>query len=148
MICCESALVDGLTGLPSYINVFDTIRAFPTQPPLAQVRPDTPGSPLLSIRASAVWMLLEGESPEDQYEYEMTIQPPGHNERIVQNGVFRFEKRFFRFDMAILANPETLPLANGILWIASRIRHPGHDWISQSYPLVVEVFGQNPPPPE
>jgi hypothetical protein len=96
----------------------------------------------------ATWMAESGDTPDVEFEYELraivpAAQPvPGlvAGQAIVglAAGTFRFETPIHRFT-APFEQPVPVGLS-GTLWFESRIRKKGvEEWLSQAYPILVEI---------
>ena len=100
--------------------------------------------------------MTDSESQYD-FEFETRLHVPGGQDPIpLANGTFRFEKASHRIDTGVLF-PVVLPRQpeRGIMEVECRIRKVGDsEWISQSFPILVEVkhitaeTPQAPPPPD
>jgi hypothetical protein len=143
IICCESVVIDSFTGLPSYINVFDTLKiAITALPAVAGTLPEFSVMQNLRIRAAAVWMLEQDEEEKlnEEYEHGFLIHPPSRSAGpgLSPTVHFKFDKPFYRFDAVVQGPPFT---EEGMCFVESRIRKKGaEEWKSQNYPLRIEVI--------
>ena len=143
LICCETAVVDGTTGLVSYLNVFDSIHLTPVTEPNSPPEPGAIPGAALRMRISAMWRLKEGESAHDRFEHEFLVYMAGQESGFVtQKTPVRFEKSSHRLDANFFGlPPHPGPVIPSGQWmIVSRIRKIGTElWDRQEYPIQVEV---------
>lgn len=143
ILCCESMNIDTLTGLPSYINVYDTVTV--------NILPVATSQPFpLRLRASALWVLAQGEGFGLEYEHQFLFRDPASSDVLTNQSPtagqsvpvrFVFDRQFYRADAIIQGQPFSGP---GIYRIESRLRQVGADqWITQYFPLRVEVIHHN-----
>jgi len=143
ILCCDSMSIDPLTGLPSYINVYDTITV--------NVVPVATSQPVpLRLRASALWVLEQGEVFGLEYEHQFLFRDPAASDVLTNESPtagqsalvrFVFDKQYYRADAIIQGQPFSGP---GIYRIESRLRQVGADrWLTQYFPLRVEVIQHN-----
>jgi hypothetical protein len=137
ILCSESGSEDAQTRLLSHFNTIERIRIAPLPAEIVQ-----PGKPIpipsVALRATAVWMSNEEDSPEQEYEYQMAFYlPPDGEEQLVLEGRFFFDadKPLYRMVVLGMWPPFRAP---GVLRIESRIRPVGGtEWLRQDYPISV-----------
>jgi hypothetical protein len=139
IVCAESGAVDKLTNR---LSVFDIVEKVLFQ----RIENQPPGSilPKFKMQVVAIWMRQDDESDDDQFESEFAIVTSGsQQEASVVKMEFSFEpgKQLFR-GIALLDAP--LPIDGaGRMEILNRVRKVGDaDWITQSYPILVEEVVQ------
>src|SRR5260370_16056338 len=148
VLCCESMTIDNVTGLPSYINVYDTVTI--GYLPIGPGTISPPPSELTKIRVSALWALNPDEQLNRKYEHQFWFRgPDGFTSPPFPITPFQFDKPFYRADVFVRGQPFTL---TGIYYLESRLREIGQaQWITQDFPLRVEMVQPNidltPDPP-
>src|SRR6516162_554291 len=120
IICAESGSEDARTGLVSHFNVIESIQVWKR---VDSNSSDQVRLPMLTFRATAVWMKNEGE-PDGEYEFQMVLHlPPTNKELVAQEGRFSFlGKPFFRIALIAGGPPFEGP---GVFRIESRVRRVG-----------------------
>lgn len=143
IICAHSCVEDRETGIISAFQIIDKLQVTPLPVP-------PPGQNLVVLWQGMVIMIgWLGEPPDIGQEFEMAtrfVLPNGETQDLAQTP-FRFgdpdpRKVLHRFVLRFPQPPSfNIP---GLVLIESRIRRTGTEqWISQSYPLIIEVL---PPP--
>ena len=146
IVVADSGTEDKLTGLVSHFNVLEKISFTKDQSAAATNRMVL--SVGLRFRAVAVWMQLNDDAPNTEYEFQMGFVKPSETDfESVHSGSFSFApgRPFYR--MTLMAQGDFFG-ASGILLIRSRIREAGteQDWIVQDYPILVEEIKPNAEP--
>jgi len=137
MLCAEHGAVDRYTNSASLFGIFDKIivSTVPADAPL----PPQMNNPrmVLTIQVLALWAREPGDE-EGEFEYQITIQPPGEPEAdLVKEGPFSFGASNHRFWVKVLAEPPAKE--SGVLRLASRVRRPKGVWMEQSFDIALEV---------
>jgi len=87
---------------------------------------------------TAVWVRDEGD--DEPFDYEVRIHQSGRDSETVASGEFSFAKMFHRID-AVFVFTTITKVISGIADIECRIRRRGAtDWMTQSFPLGIEVL--------
>jgi hypothetical protein len=139
IICSEDGSQDAITNLMSFFNVLEKIlfvrhRDGDTQPAL-----------LFKFHAVSVWTREETDSPEDEFESELSMYTPPNGNRVSLGGSHRFKFEAGRRFMRIASRYQgPAPFeSSGILRFESRIRKVGtEEWTTQEYSLEVEEAPQ------
>jgi len=138
ILCAQSGSIDSRTNRISYFNIIEKIEA--TRAKVTQRRKPTPGAaPLLSMRVVAVWMRSGQDTENQEFEYELVISLPHRQKKLSPGkGRFKFTKPLQRITVDIGG---MLPIIrSGLIKIQCRIRKVGdRKWLSQEYPIIVEV---------
>jgi hypothetical protein len=137
---------DRVTGLASLFNVLERIVLQRQPMPTPVVPPGMTMGPLIQLPPGlecvvlSVWMSEPGDS-EHEYTHQFTITTPDGNTFF--NGElspFRFGEgcklQRFRLNAAIGLSPET----SGLISFESRIKTQDGAWLSQDYPLQLEII--------
>jgi hypothetical protein len=135
ILCSESGSEDKATSLVSHFNVIEQIelREFPKPPegfpPMVQP---------LSMQITAVWMRAEGDDPDQEYEFKITIfLPPDGKELPAGAGTVLFDRPRFRATAYVQG---LLMSASGSFRAEGRMRPiGGHEdsWVTQTYEIAV-----------
>jgi hypothetical protein len=138
ILCSESGSEDRNTGLSSFFNIVEILKAVLVDPANAGVRQAIS----ITIRTTAVWMRSEGEPPDAAYEFEFALILPNHtNSVVLHRGHFQFTTPFHR--MVMVGQFPGFP-SLGLFEIECRARVTGaQEWARQSFPFIVEE-GQLP----
>jgi hypothetical protein len=144
IICSESGSEDIRTLLISYFNILERfeITKLPEVPADSRLV-----VPMLSFRATAVWMRLPEDDPEIEYEGQFRAFMPSRSEPLLmaeQKFFFDYKRPLVRLGVLSQGPPFHEP---GIVRIEHRIRRVGtEDWLAQDYPI--EVVEAPPKEPE
>jgi hypothetical protein len=141
IICSETRIIDRGSGLVTHINIIDGFVFV-----VSSKTPETMSIdevPVHKMIASAVWMKLEDDAPDCEYEYQYLLHKPGQEPRLCSSGTFRFSRTFHRIEQGFLmrAGKDDLAYPHGVVVVENRIRPADSDeaWQSQGFPITVEV---------
>jgi hypothetical protein len=139
ILCSESGSEDKKTGLISHFNVIEKLL-------FAKVPAPEPGAmnvAAVPVQITAVWMRDEGDSPEQEFQFEIAVcQPEQQFEVGLAGGLLTFHLPLSRVSFRFRGG---LPVAtSGIIWVEARLRKTGEEaWQTQRYP----IFTEEAPPP-
>ena len=140
IICSESGTEDRYTGLMSHFNVLEKFLLSKIDPSkVSQLPQPAPAIPLGRIRVVSVWMKMDEESEDDEFEYSLdVVLPPDGKRTCASTGKFKFTKPLYRIQINLIGQP---PIeGSGVLWIECNVRQLASDsWMAQRYPIIIEL---------
>lgn len=136
LICSESGSEDKETGLVSHFTVVEKIQFRPID--ATNLGPGQAiAVPQSAFSVTAVWMREKDETADDWFDYSLVVLAPDNEPILGAGGQFQFTRPLHRFTFR-----SHLTFAfnqSGLVVVESKIRKVGtKDWLTQSYPIVVE----------
>ena len=137
ILCAESFAHDKVTNLMSFFNVIEGYSVTRAAEPIPEGTTPIANAPL-RLAGIAAWELNEGESVDEELEYELTLKYPGEGEMPIKSGEFRMAKRFHRFTVRM--EVPGIPVAgNDTIVFRSKVRRRGDEWCIQEYTIPIDV---------
>ncbi len=140
IICSTGGSIDAQSNL---VSIFDAIENIQITIHVKQEPHEPEPVFRLPLRATAVWMAQDGDSGDQEWEFE-TVVYPGQNgpEKVVHNGKFHFGDAWKLF--RIVSAGTVAFKKPGLARIESRIRRVGDvEWVSQDYPFTIQVIDES-----
>jgi hypothetical protein len=146
IVCCDSTSHDRTSNLLSLFSILEGFKITRVRVPGAEPEPykGDPSALLpLELCCVATWERTEGESCEDEFEHEMTVEFPGAGKQTVTGGTFVISKRLQRFVATIVAPglPLRSTLQSGDVIVRSRVTTADgqQEWV-QEFTLPLELI--------
>lgn len=138
IICAESVAHDKVTNLMSFFHVLEGYHIVRNAEPIPEGSTPVMNAPF-RLTGIAAWELVEGDDPEEELEYQLTLAYPGAEVQTVQEGNFRMSKRFHRFTARIETPGVPIGETGTIVFTSKVRRHGANEWLTQEYAIPIEV---------
>ena len=141
IICAQSMTQDKDTNLVSFFTVIERVTM--KLPPLGQATPAPPAAhdslarDVTAFKVMAAWVREQDDNGEFEHEFSVVVdgEEKPHGRRPFVFGEDKWMQRF-----VLLMHGLPAPSTSGIVSVKSKVRrHGSNEWLSQEYPILVEL---------